>query len=121
MRSMGRDDGSVAVQSMNSARATHSFNGLSLRHGFDFAILPQPPSPTLTNPEMILPFMDGGRSYTPSPPRGTQTPSPAATPPGLGRPPAYGNGMQNSYVNFSRTSPQSHHRISSALSDIEEV
>jgi hypothetical protein len=29
--------------------------------------------------------------------------------------------MQNSYVNFSRMSPQPHHRISTALSDIEEV
>jgi hypothetical protein len=116
---MGRDD--FAVQSMTSTRQTHSFNGLSLRHEFDFAIMPQPPSPTLTNPEMILPFDMGNRAYTPSPPRGNQTPSPAATPPGLSRPLAYGNGMQNSYVNFSRTSPQSHHRISSALSDIEEV
>lgn len=116
---MGRND--FAVQSMTSARQTHSFNGLSLRHEFDFAIMPQPPSPTLTNPEMILPFDMGNRAYTPSPPRGNQTPSPAATPPGLSRPLTYGNGVQNSYVNFSRTSPQSHHRISSALSDIEEV
>lgn len=119
METMGRDD--FAVQSMTSARQAHSFNGLSLRHGFDFAIMPQPPSPTLTNPEMILPFDMGNRAYTPSPPRGNQTPSPAATPPGLSLPLTYGNNMQNSYLNFSRTSPQSHHRISTALSDIEEV
>lgn len=108
---MGRDDG-FAVNG-------YSFK-VNPRHDFDFS-MPQPPSPTLSNPDLILPFDIGNRAYTPSPTRGNQTPSPAATPPGLARPISYGNSMPNSYVNFSRTSPQAHHRISTALSDIEEV
>ncbi|QDS74292.1 hypothetical protein FKW77_003732 [Venturia effusa] len=76
-----------------------------------------PPSDFL--PDLILP--DGNRTYTPSPTRGDRTPSPAATPPGIGQPVTYGNSMHNSFVNFSRTSPQAHHRLSIALSDIEEV
>ncbi|KAE9981021.1 hypothetical protein Vi05172_g11040 [Venturia inaequalis] len=122
----------MALQSMipapQQAHGYSSNNGYQVMYGFDFNQPPiqhpaqQPPSPTLTNPEMILPFeIENHIIRTPSPTRGNQTPSPAATPPGLGRPLTYGNSMPNSYVNFSRTSPQSHHRISTALSDIEEV
>lgn len=111
---MRRNEG--AVQSI-----AHGYNG------FDFSSIPQleppSPSPSSFNPDDILPSSFGihNRAFTPSPTRGNQTPSPAATPPGLGRPITNGYSMQNSYVNFSRTSPQTHHRISTALSDIEEV
>lgn len=116
------------IPAPQQAHGYSSNNGYQVMYGFDFNQPPiqhpaqQPPSPTLTNPEMILPFeIENHIIRTPSPTRGNQTPSPAATPPGLGRPLTYGNSMPNSYVNFSRTSPQSHHRISTALSDIEEV
>ncbi|TLD34714.1 hypothetical protein E2P81_ATG04879 [Venturia nashicola] len=120
---MGRNE--VAVQAMTSAppQSHGGYNhGKQVNpHAFDFS-MPQSPSHSSFNPAMILPLEMGiSRPFTPSPTRGNQTPSPAATPPGVGRPLTYGNSMPKSYVNFSRTSPQAHHRISTALSDIEEV
>jgi hypothetical protein len=80
-----------------------------------------PPSPTLTNPDMILPFNHNTFAALPSPPREEHTSLllESARDSDLG---SYGlaSGRRSGYLS-ARTPPPSNNRLSSTLSDIQEV
>jgi hypothetical protein len=85
---------------------------------FDAFAQMQPPSPTLTNPDMILPF---GSFGPPSPPRKEQPPLLLANVRDLDLT-SYGLGSGKRARNLStRTPPPSNSRQSTALSDIAEI
>jgi hypothetical protein len=81
----------------------------------------QPPSPTLTNPDMILPFNHSNFSALPSPPREERTSLLLESVrdndlTSFG----YAGGRRTGYLS-TKSPPPANHRLSSALSDIQEV
>jgi hypothetical protein len=84
-----------------------------------YSLAAQPPSPTLTNPDMILPFS----SFSDSPPRKEQQPSLLLANVRDLDLTSYslGSGKKSRNSSVVRTPPPTNHRQSSTLSDILEI